>query len=258
MQVACCGMEEGRIAARAAERSDAPFHCPECRAVVTLHKGPIKIPHFAHKPPVLCEYGAGETDAHRECKTALFDALQAAGVPCELEKPMDGVRPDIFFLWNNKIPCAVEAQRSNLSVETLARRTLRYRALGVHVLWLALFTEALQEQFYSPRPWEKWLHTAYLGRVYYWRSQVTALQIQPVRFEPFRQQREYHSWYVANDGEPRLSGGYAQVSKRYKKPILGPECHLLADFRPVFKPAWEQGNPPMPSRRLFMDAKPRF
>ena len=181
--------------------------------------------------------------------------MQIANIPCELEKSLDGARPDIFFLWRD-VPCAIEVQRSNLSVEKIEARTIRYHALGVFVLWLALYTEALQEQIYAPRPWEKWLHSAYLGCVYYWRPGRDDLFIQPVRFEAFRQQREYQTWYE-REGEARLSGGYAQTSKRFKKPILAPECHLLADFRPSLKPGWQSDHLTLPPRRLFLHNETR-
>ena len=236
------------IIARAAQKSDAPFFCPECGAEVILRQGNRRIPHFAHKPPVTCEYGSGETEAHRQCKIAIFDELRAAGVRCELEKSLPGARPDIFFFWNQEVPCAIEVQRSDLSVEILALRTQRYHELGVFVLWLRLFDNRLGEAMYAPRPWEMWLHAAYFGRIYCWKD---SLRIQPVSLASITRQEDYRTWYAPGDGEARLSGGQRTL-KRYRKPILYQECHLLTDFRPRLLSAWEGKNLSLPPRRLFL------
>lgn len=242
------GGAERRIAAREATRGEGRFLCPECRADVILHQGKQRVAHFAHRPPASCEYGMGETEAHRRCKMALFDQLRAAGVPCEMEKPLEGVRPDLFFLWNGKASCAIEIQRSVLSVEEIAARTARYHALGVFVLWLALFDDRLNEALYAPRPWELWLHAACLGRVYYWRD---GLQIQPVSFRPVVRQSAFHTWYVSGDGEPRQSGGERRL-KRYRTPVHGAERRLLTDFRPHSLASWQGGGLLLPARRLLL------
>lgn len=65
--------------AQDANKIDAPFTCPECNKNVILRKGLIKTPHFAHKPPVTCQYGQGESEEHRKCKQAIFNCLVEAG-----------------------------------------------------------------------------------------------------------------------------------------------------------------------------------
>jgi len=47
-------------------------------------------------------------------------------------------------------------------------RTIQYAQKGIYVLWLLLWTPKLNAQRYSPKLWEKWIHAAYYGRVYYW------------------------------------------------------------------------------------------
>jgi competence protein CoiA len=54
-------------------KSNSPFVCPRCAAEVILKKGSVKTHHFAHWPPVLCEYGQGETEEHRKCKLAIYE-----------------------------------------------------------------------------------------------------------------------------------------------------------------------------------------
>ena len=45
-----------------AEKDEAPFFCPECKAEVVLKKGQIRQHHFAHTPPFNCMYGEGESE----------------------------------------------------------------------------------------------------------------------------------------------------------------------------------------------------
>ena len=39
-----------KVLARSSAKPDAPFMCPACRREVVLHKGLIRIPHFATRP----------------------------------------------------------------------------------------------------------------------------------------------------------------------------------------------------------------
>src|SRR5215210_5029222 len=105
-------------------KSDRPFLCPCCRELVTLRRGGIKAPHFAHQPPVTCEYGAGESEEHRRCKIAIYEELSAhPGVrKCELERDLGTVRPDVSA-YINDVAVAIEVQLSNLSVAKIRYRT---------------------------------------------------------------------------------------------------------------------------------------
>ena len=38
-----------KVIAVETEKTDGPFHCPECQKETVLHKGKIKVHHFAHK-----------------------------------------------------------------------------------------------------------------------------------------------------------------------------------------------------------------
>jgi len=53
-----------KVFARNSVKQEAPFACPSCSKEVTIKKGDIKAHHFAHKPPVTCDHGMGESDAH--------------------------------------------------------------------------------------------------------------------------------------------------------------------------------------------------
>src|SRR4051812_26111415 len=57
---------------------------------------------------------------------------------------------------------------------------------------------------YSPRLWEKWLHAAYFGRVYYW---IEGLSLVGYHFDPHFENIPESSWYSnkARSSIPRLT-----------------------------------------------------
>jgi len=232
-----------RVAAWEAAREDRPFLCRCCRSQLTLRRGSVIAPHFAHRPPFACEYGAGESEAHRRCKRALYESLRAHPRvrKCEIERDLGAVRPDVSAYLGD-VPVAFEVQLSALSPERVARRTAEYARLGVYVLWLPPYDAALARDLYAPRPWERWLHAAYFGRVYYWAE---ALTVVPVHFRDFYQQAR---------GRTR---DYEKLSRR-KVPLEGPPLSLAADFAPRLRPAWAGRDFHIPAARLFADTRPKW
>jgi competence protein CoiA len=241
MLTAARGEGGQKVAAWEVEKRDGPFRCFCCRQVVTLRKGEIKAPHFAHQPPVTCEYGAGESEAHRRCKIALFENLSADPRvrKCEMERDLGTVRPDVSA-YIGGVPVAIEVQLSNLPLRRIQFRTAEYARKGIYVLWLPLYGRELKEELYAPRPWEEWLHAAYFGRVYYW---LDGLRVRPVHF------RDY---YGRVRGRTR---DYERLARR-KVPIDGRDVLITDDFRPVRREARSGSHVSIPPSRLFMDTQP--
>ncbi|NQU77676.1 competence protein CoiA, partial [Candidatus Falkowbacteria bacterium] len=127
------------------EREHKPFYCQCCKDLVILKKGQIRTHHFAHKPPVTCEYGVGETEKHRQCKMEIYNFLK--GKPyvrnLKMEAHLGNVRPDISAYIKN-FPVAIEVQCSNLSLETIIQRTKKYYQKNVFVLWISPWSKGLQ------------------------------------------------------------------------------------------------------------------
>jgi hypothetical protein len=100
--------DQMKVLACEESKSNRPFFCSRCRDEAILKQGPIKIPHFSHKPPVTCEYGRGESEKHRQCKMAIYNGLkeQRRFREVEIEKNLGTVRPDVSALMdrvhNNK------------------------------------------------------------------------------------------------------------------------------------------------------------
>lgn len=231
-----------KVIARNVTKGDGPFICPECRGETIVRKGQFKVHHFAHKPPIHCEYGTGESEEHRRCKEEIYNELcKLDGIECELEKPLGLVRPDIYIesrRTNNRY--AIEVQLSSLSVDKIIERTKEYARLGVYVLWLPQYNSTLLEEKYSPRAWEKWLHATYYGRVYYWKSGLTVV---PVHFD------EYQLYVELTD----FGGGYFKKSKRWRTTRFGPSLDFSTSFKPEKRSAWDGGEISVPYCMILVD-----
>ncbi|OLE54932.1 MAG: hypothetical protein AUG51_06240 [Acidobacteria bacterium 13_1_20CM_3_53_8] len=235
--------DSAKVCAWEAEREDKPFICHCCHETVTLRKGEIKAPHFAHQPPVTCEYGTGEGEAHRRCKIAIYEELinRQNVTKCEIERDLGTVRPDVSA-YINGVPVAIEVQLSNLSLGKIKQRTAEYARKGIYVLWLPVYSRDLKKELYAPRPWELWLQEAYFGRVYYW---LEGLKIQPVHF------RDY---YINVNG---LTHDYYKLSRR-KVPIDGRTVMLTEDFSPVKSVAHGRSLTSVPQAKLFVDKQQKW
>ena len=231
-------------------KADGPFYCNGCQQELLLRKGRIKVHHFAHKPPIQCKNGQGESEAHHKCKQAIYNNLLTMPNVANLDVEVDfgEVVADVFCLINN-IPVAIEVQRSNLSVNNITSRTVAYEKLGINVLWLALFDKKLNNAKYSPKAWEKWCHSAYFGRVYYW---IEGISVIPVHFASHKTHVEQTEWYDEY-GDLQSGGGYYKSSKRFKTPIPAPIMNLATDFKPIWRNSWKGGSILIPRCRLYGD-----
>lgn len=244
-----------KILARDSQKNDGPFLCPKCHHEVILRKGQVKVHHFAHKPPVLCQYGQGESEYHRACKQSIFDFLNQSEdvTDCELEKDLGKVVPDIYFV-KDTVKVAIEVQISSLTMSKIIERTEEYNRLGVYVLWLPVFDDALEEEMYAPKQWEKWIHATYYGRVYYW---LQDLDIAAIHFDEYQLWVEESNWY-SSDGNEMSAGGYFKRSKRYRTPNHGMTLNLLKDFRATIRKAWVGGDITVPDCKILIDKQPAW
>lgn len=147
-----------RCLAADTQREQGPFRCPECAKEMLLKKGTILVHHFAHRPPVNCAYGSGETMDHMRAKAAIHAVLKESPRVSKLalEEPIRKnaivVRPDIRFALDGRVFVAVEFQRTSLDPREIERRTSNYFKLNVHVLWIAAWPAKLTpDQRFQPR-----------------------------------------------------------------------------------------------------------
>jgi competence protein CoiA len=231
-------------------KANAPFACLDCNEEVVLKTGRRRVNHFAHTNPIACKFAEGESEAHRICKMDIYEALlREPGVThAALERPLGSVRPDVSAYFNG-VPVAIEVQISSLSIDTIMRRTIEYHRKGIYVLWLLQWTTALDGQRYTPKLWEKWVHAAYFGRVYYW---IEGLSVVPYSFEPSHKTVPKTSWY-SKDGKKKTAGGYCRRSKRYRTAVRGQTLNLAHDFVPKERFWWEGNGVKVPDAKIFME-----
>jgi len=229
-----------KVAASDQQKCDGPFSCPQCIEETILKKGTMKVHHFAHKPPITCEYGRGETERHRECKLAIYEGLRRHPRfrDVEIERSMGTVRSDVSGFMG-EIPFAIEVQISALTMDQIVYRTSEYAKKGIYVLWLALYRAALEEKRYSPRVWEKWVHAAYFGRVYYW---IQGLEVIPYHLGECIELVEYC--------------GHRKLFKRFRVPKRGKAVSLAESFIPRHRTIeWRSRRLVVPESRLLIDTQ---
>lgn len=256
MLCACRQRDSVKVIAAHTSKADGPFVCPECTKDVFLRKCRMKVDHFAHRPPVTCQYGSGETERHRECKTAIYEALAKCEnvTKLELERHLKEVRPDVSC-YIGDVPVAIEVQISALSYEAILRRTEHYARKKIYVLWIAQWSPELDNaERYSPRVWEKWCHAAYFGRVYYW---TTGSLVVPYHFDPCLLDVPLSEWHDEN-GDEVSAGGYTRYSKRYRTPAQGRPLDIASDFVKCDHTGFVGGKMEVPPCRLFKDRYGKF
>lgn len=230
-------------------KRNGPFACFQCNEEVILKTGRNRVNHFAHANPIACKFATGESELHRRCKMEIFEALQIApGVhSAALERPLGEVRPDVSAHING-IPVAIEVQISSLSLETIQQRTIEYARKGIHVLWLLQWTPALDSMRYVPQLWEKWVHAAYFGHVYYWLEGLTVVSYH---FDPHFKTVPKKSWY-SKGGDKMTAGGYSRRSKSFRTAVRGETLNIANDFAPRERRWWRGQGFTVPDAKLFM------
>jgi competence protein CoiA len=246
------------------DKRQGPFQCPECRGDVILKKGIIRQHHFAHRPPITCQYGTGESDLHHQAKRELYQHFLQNNFcyKCEIERKLPGVRPDIS-LYIRTFPVAIEIQRSSVDIQEIIRKAELYDKLGLYLLYLfpesgpnLLWHDGEDEYYCRPNQWEKFIHSMYFGRVYYWLS---GLKIRAFHFGEFQTYVETRYWYD-NNGDEQSTGGYCKTAKLMKTPSEFPDgdLDLVDDFQNRVRPQYHMENWTVPRCKLWTDTRSKW
>lgn len=179
-----------RVEAASAERGQA-FVCPKCSGLVILKRGRIVTAHFAHKPPVVCSWGSGESGAHLEAKRAICDALRARGLTADVEMIVPSLagdrRADVLVIGPGGQRVAIEVQRTPLSFDAIEARTRAYMAAGIAVIWVAMIPKGRLDEAergpseilvkrYAAKEFERWAHGFHMGQLWFWDVDAKALR----------------------------------------------------------------------------------
>ncbi|MFT8813630.1 competence protein CoiA [Oenococcus sp.] len=128
------------------------FSCPGCQRPLCLKKGQIKMPHFAHRPGMVCDYfSENESQLHLVAKKCLNRILTQVGYQTQLEKVFPEIkqRADLWIQDADGRQLAIEFQQSPISVDKLRQRTAGYHRIGLQVIWILgpnYFRQHLQER----------------------------------------------------------------------------------------------------------------
>jgi competence protein CoiA len=245
-------------------KKDGPFYCPQCYSTAIIRKCSEKEDHFAHKPKLSPVLTVKDQSLHTECKNSICKYLseQYPDGKWEVERPIYGnpekgtktIIPDISGRIE-KIPVAIEVQKSTYTIDKIKDKTEQYYKRGVYVLWIIPLREDLGNDDFRPRLFEKYLHAMYYGRAYYWIPKKPN-KILPVHFSFSCRYIEETSFYDEN-GEEQVFGGYSLPYKTIKKPNSAGFIDIATDFKKAerlrFKnKKWEEE---VPACKIMMDTK---
>lgn len=221
-------LEQERILASLASKGPT-YYCPGCSEEVILKKGRKVIHHFSHKPPVTCNWAAGETSLHLGAKEAFYNFFNAKGIPVEIELPLASkqLRADVHVIGRNGTPTVFELQHSSIALDEIERRTRLYFQEGIALTWIPLIQpEKLNGEVrngkivikrYTPKPFERWLHGFNYGHIWYFDPKN--IQLWHGTLEKSMIDVPVSEWYEEG-GNLASAGGYTRISKRWKKLTL--------------------------------------
>lgn len=234
------------IHANDAKKSDGPFYCPDTCEELIIRKCLDKRDHFAYRGRLSSVYGSGESKLHYDCKTEICNELQKAfpegnwkverPIPENKEKKIGRLVPDISGRINGK-PIVIEVQASSLTLPKILKRVNGYNARNVSILWIIPLKEVLGTENFRPRQYERYLHSMYYGKVFYWLKGNGSL-VQPIHFDNSDRWIEESHWFE-EDGTERSEGGYYKTYRTIVKPNYGKQvdikdfiCYEREEFTP--------------------------
>lgn len=224
-----------RIEASRAEKGPE-YLCPNCEKTVILKKGRIVIHHFAHKPPVNCIWGKGETREHMVAKELFRDEFANRGLrskyECQIPSLPKDNRADVAVWFPSGESFAIELQHTPVDYDSLESRTQSYINAKVRVIWIPFFRPKLWKEArklkphevgdfvidrFPARPLERWVHGLCFGEI--WMYDPSDFTLWKGKLSKCEIYVEESSWY-SEFGEEEFAGGYWKISKRWRKLIL--------------------------------------
>lgn len=256
-----------RVHASQVTKQDGPFICRACLSDAIHHRCVEKIDHFAHHAKLTPVIGPRESILHKECKEAIYKELSEKfpmykwvcddiRIPENKEHNLPELQPDIGGRINEK-RVAIEIQNTALTIPKILKRSLGYSRRGISILWIVPLKEPIGDGIFRPRLFERYLHSIYFGRVYYWLPEF-GCNVLPTHFSIAYRAIPYREWF--SEGEQCDGGGYDKPYKRIRKPkttklISISDCfyHLQ---RPEHRP-WNELKT-VPKMNIFMDNLPAW
>lgn len=239
------------IHAAAALKEMGPFMCPSCLSEAIVRKCTEKVDHFAHKARLSPIVRAKDHELHETVSKELLEILTdiypngnwAKDRPIKKneEKELKEIVPDLSGRDNDKKPIAIEIQRTPYTIPKIYSKTVEYQKRNIFVLWIVPLREDLGCDCFRPRLFEKYLHSMYYGRVYYYIPNRSK-KIIPVHFSPAKRWIEETNWFDKDSKEERTEGGYYLTYRTIKSPNFGQELELSSNFKTKSNPGFSHKN----------------
>lgn len=233
--VACQKETDEKVSAEEVTKEDGPFYCDECDLDVIVKKCSEKKDHFAHLARLSPIATNKDYALHNSCRDEICAALQLAFPEGEwvTEYTMKTannnreIRPDIYGLINGK-KIAIEVQASAYTIAKIANKTKDYNDLGIAVFWVVPLKEDIGDRPFRPRLFEKYLHSLYFGRTYYY-TQGSGSKIQAIHYSFTKRWKEGKTWFD-EEGQEQSSSSYYATYKGIKVANLGDILDIITDF----------------------------
>lgn len=247
-----------KVSAEQVRKPHGPFYCAACYSeAIHRHCSVIK-DHFAHHARTSNLASPGESSLHFECKTTLHKALQQSFpqrewkcdevvIKANQKKKLCALKPDIGGRIDGE-PVALEIQSSTLTLPRLLKRSLSYSGRKIAVLWIVPLKEPLGATDFRPRLFEKFLHSMYYGRIYYWYPGLGS-KVHPIHYSPAYVHIPYREWHDEN-GNQQVAGDYDMPYKLIKRPVCHDPIEVAEMFGRYFRNEYRPKNerqtvPPM-------------
>jgi len=145
-------------------------------------------------------------------------------------------------------------QACSYTVNKLFKKIVEYEKRKISVLWIIPLTHELTDEPFRPRLFEKYIHSLYFGRVYYWYPNSGTL-LQPIHFGPAKRWIEESSWFDPDLKEERVEGGFWLSYRTIKKPNFGAPANIPLDFKPETRKSFQPKNvkKAIPECSIFKD-----
>jgi hypothetical protein len=248
-------------------KNDGPFYCPDCLSDAVVRKCTDKADHFAHQSRQSPVIGSKDYTLHHQCRDEICSELQrlypegnwAAErlIPANKDKGTRDRIPDVSGRINN-LPIAIEVQASAYTLNKIYEKTCDYHKLGIAVIWIVPLKKELGPEPFRPRLYEKYLHSLYFGRAYYYLP-GSKTSIIPVHYSPAKRYIEQNTWFDEY-GDERTEGGYYLTYRTVKVPYFGAPITLEKNFKVTtnygFTP--KNGKKEIPLCKLFSDTLERW
>lgn len=278
VEAGCWGLVEGvarslrngaLIEAEIATKDDGPFVCPACHSDAVVKKCAEKRDHFAHHAPLTPVLGRGESALHLDCKREICDALAARfpdgkweverEIPATPRLGISRVVPDISGRVGEQ-RLAIEIQVSALTIPKVLRRISVYTRRAIPMLWVIPLTENVAPGFlFRPRLYERYLHSLYFDRAYYWLRGMGS-RVIPIHFSRASRYIDTTEWYDVDAGEERFAGGYEKPYKVIRTALPAPPIDVVEAFKRHERGAFTPDNErkAVPASLLWLDTLPRW